>query len=80
MRIVNTSAFGWIDMAHVIRVTPVEWENNGGGSGGWLSFYVYVMMRDKPFKWTGEWSLELTQDQSDDANKSIKCFMLLWRG
>jgi hypothetical protein len=82
-RIVNTTAFGWIDMNHVLRVTPVEWQPNTRGSGGYLEFCVFVMMRDRPFVWTGEWDrndMGPTQEQLDEADAVIRPFLLQWKG
>lgn len=81
MRIVNTSAFGWLDMDHVLRVTPVQWEFNPHGAGGYMGFYVFVMMRDAPFIWRGEWdaSDEATEEQIKEANEAVHAFMLAWR-
>ncbi len=82
MRIVNTTAFGWIDMDHVLRVTTVEWEENLQGRGGYCAFYVYCMMRNKPFKWTGKWCVkdEATPEQLNEASKALRLFLLQWQG
>lgn len=81
-RIINTSAFGWMDMDHVLRVTPVKWEPNPKGFGGFMQFHVFVMMRDKPFTWQGEWDrndMGPTQEQREEANEAVKNFLLAWR-
>lgn len=40
MRICNTS-LGWIDMDHVLRVTPLEFEPDSRGLGGILNFMFF---------------------------------------
>jgi len=55
MRVVNTQLLGWIDLDHILRITPVEWEINTKGEGGYYVSYVYMMMRDEPFRVSSEW-------------------------
>jgi hypothetical protein len=81
-RIVNTTPFGWIDMDHVLRITPIEYEPSPDCPGGRMVFYVYVMMRDAPFSWQGTWDRQdgPTADQREEANDTIYAFILQWRG
>lgn len=77
-RIVQTALLGWVDLDHVQRVTPVEWEANAHGGGNY-AIHVYMMMRDKPFSVYSEWEADDSHPCPVSMHESLKAFLLQWR-